>query len=289
MKIMNRLFALVCFCIAPLVISSCHIDPDAPYSEPYDAGEFGRPKFEAESALYKISSGESDLSSIELTASGYYIVIKKTSRKLSSVNGSSAGLFDSRFRSISTRSAKSIISGTYKKTGNGVYVLDGFGTIVIKGGDNNSISLDITTNNGNKVEVGAMKADQYESSTKTNALCRTWDLGKVLVHSPSGDLSYANMLDYLKGEKHIEEEDDYPTNIIFTQSGTYVVLYSNKELAVSTWAWENEATGRARYSWDYSNIYSGDIIDIVFEGRQALVTEYFSSTKSVTYYLSETK
>ena len=292
MKVLNRLFALVCVCIVPFVISSCYFDGDAPYDDPnnpYDAGEFKRPQFESESALYKISSGGSNLESIELTASGYYIVITKSSRKLSSVNWSNTQLFDSRFKTISTRSDSDVISGRYIKSGDGVFVLDGFGTIVIKGGENNAVSLDITKINGDKIEVGAMKADQYESSTKTNALCRTWNLGMVTVHKPAGDVTYENVQAFNKGEGEGYDEDELPMKVTFTKSGTYIVIYTNNELAVSTWAWENETTGRARYSWDYDNIYNGDIIDVAFEGQQALITEYFSKTISVTYYLTEAR
>ena len=138
------------------------------------------------------------------------------------------------------------------------------------------------------MEVGAQKADQYESSLKTNALCRTWDLGKVVLHKSNGDITYDSLLEYNNSERQGYDPDDLPIQIIFTKSGTYIVIYAGGELAVSTWAWENEETGRARYSWDYSNIYSGDIIDIAFENKQALITEYWSKY-SLTYYLSEAK
>ena len=274
-------FAALCF---PFVITSCYFGGDDPL-EPYEAGEFNKPKFESASALYNITSGNSGLQSIELTASGIYVVIPKHSGTKSFDDH----MFDSHTKYVSTRSSDDgIIYGHYTKKGNGVFVLAGFGTIVVKGGEDNAVSLDITLDNGSKMEVGAQKADQYESSLKTNALCRTWDLGKVVLHKSNGDITYDSLLEYNNSERQGYDPDDLPIQIIFTKSGTYIVIYAGGELAVSTWAWENEETGRARYSWDYSNIYSGDIIDIAFENKQALITEYWSKY-SLTYYMSEAK
>lgn len=283
-------FAALCI---PFVITSCYFGEDDPL-EPYEAGEFNKPQFESASALYNITSGNSGLQSIELTASGIYIVIPRYSGTKSfhgRQNATQSYMFGSHMKYVSTRSSDDdVIYGHYTKKGNGVFVLAGFGTIVVKGGESNAVSLDITLENGSKMEVGAQKADQYESSSKTNALCRTWDLGKVVLHRPDGDITYDSMREFYNVEDH-RYDPDYlylPLQVIFTKSGTYVVIYAGGELAVSTWAWENEETGRARYSWDYGNIYSGDIIDIAFENKQALVTEHWD-VSSVTYYLSEAK
>ena len=74
-----------------------------------------------------------------------------------------------------------MISGHYTKKGDGIFVLEGFGTIVVKGGEQNAVSLDITYLDDSKIEVGAQKAEQYASSEKTKALCRTWNLGKAVL------------------------------------------------------------------------------------------------------------
>ena len=284
----------------PFVIISCSgNDKDNPVEEPdepYDAGEFNRPKFETESALYKIPSGDSGLRSIELTASGFYIVItdvysKDNSGQIAAAH--SAPSFVSCIKSLDTRSYESngIITGSYTKKGDGEFVLEGFGTIVVIGGEKNAVSLDITLNNGRKIEVGAQKAEQYDSSTKTNAMCRTWDLGQVVVHKTEGDVTYANYHEYEKGESQIYYDDSVvPMQVLFTKSGTYIVIREDHTLAVSTWAWSDEAAGRIRYSWNYDNLFEegvSNFVDIAFEGKQMLVTEYLDWP--TTYYMKEAR
>lgn len=272
--------ALACICISSFI--SCNSgghDPDVPS----EAG-FKQPLFEAESALYNILPGTSRLKSIELTASGTYIIVQLP-RPKSIVNADKQHITH-----ISTRSYEDtgIISGSYTKKGDGVFELNGFGTIVVKGGEQNAISLDITYKDGSKIEVSAQKAEQYESSPKTNALCRTWVLGKVVDHKPSGDVTYKNILEFYKSKSDFSENMPIPLQVIFTKSGTYIVIYEDGSLSVSTWGWEKEETGQARYSWDYANLYNpldSDSITIAFEGKQLLVTEEF--LWPATYYATE--
>ena len=100
-----------------------------------------------------------------------------------------------------------------------------------------------------------------------------------------------------------DDEDDYPAGVIFTKSGSYIVLYKNEELAVSTWAWENYDTGLLRYSWNYEDLYdkydSGNV-KVGSRGTQLQVSESFSNRDSdyeeedegdvtMVYYLNEAK
>jgi len=194
-------------------------------------------------------------------------------------------------------------------------VLDGFGTIVVNGGGSSAVSLYITTNDGNKITLGAQQEQQYSSSEMTNKLCRTWNLNQVRIEVTTDGQSVLNKTfngwaDYLIGmaeadgdpmnEAEKEEVQDHdPKQVIFTKSGTYVVYYANQSLAVSTWKWINESKGEARYSWDYESIdseYKSNRINIAFEGSRMILSESdettYNGSKSVMtlfYYLIEAK
>lgn len=278
-----------------------------------------KPKYEDASALYNITESGSDYKSIEFTASGNYLITKKNyitaPNRIAAVSETQFGFLEG--ATGITRSSSSygnIIYGTYTKNGD-TYVLDGFGTIVVKGGGSNAISLDITTNDGNKITLGAQQGQQYSSSDMTNKLCRTWNLNQVKVEIKTNGESVLNktfngIAEYLIGmaeaEGHSMSEAEKkelrgnePKQVIFTKSGTYIVYYANETLAVSTWKWINESKGEARYSWDYEAIdsyYESNIIYISFEGSKLIVSEsyetmYNGSKSDVTifYYFIEAK
>lgn len=299
--------AIACVCL-PAMLSSCSSDDDdTPAEETYDAYGFDAPKYEKESALYKVTSSESSIASIEFTCTGEYIIINKQTDD----EVMSTPLFASKRSALHryslhtpvTRSSSNngMQCGHYTTKGDGVYKLDGFGTIVVTGGESNAIKLTITLLNGWKIDIGAQKGSQYAETAKTNALCRKWDFEKVVVHKATGDVTYSSITEWDRQESKNWSEDEAatePVQILFTKSGSYIVFYADQELDVATWAWTDETTGAARYSWDWNDLYASESgpLYFSFEGKQLLCTaleEYYdgsySDYYSVTYYCTESK
>lgn len=317
-----RLFGLLLFSMIAFFVASCGGDSSDDSGSGGGSGNLTPPKYESSSALYNIIDANSAYKSVEFTASGNYVVTMKNAlkapRRIAALKKLQFGFIPQHAGVTRNVIDDDIIYGTYTKNGD-TYVLEGFGTIVVNGGGSSAVSLDITTNSGTKVTVGAQIQQQYKSSTKTDMLCRTWNLGKIkLVQTVNGQTvadktfnSYADLVktlleaeglnpgDQWYDEAYKEMIEEEPKQVIFTKSGTYVVFYSNGTLAVSTWKWTDEAKGEARYSWDYSSIdnpnESGKI-SISFVGSQLLISEYIDAEEegvnvsvAIQYYLSEAK
>lgn len=281
------------FCVAIIAVSAMFVScsSDSNNGDDSAGGPLDTPKYESSSALYNITDANSAYKSIEFTASGNYVITKNTGSR------AAAPTFISPIDATRSVTYQNIIYGTYTKNGD-TYVLDGFGTITVKGGANNAVSLDITTTDGTQITVGAQPQAQYSSSTKTNMLCRTWIFSKIRVsgsyQGTSFDRTFNTYEEYDKEMRGGDGGSVYPQQVIFTKSGTYVVFYTNGMLAVSTWKWDNEEAGTARYSWNYESLNDpskSGTINIAFEGSQLLITESVSggqgTTISVVYYLVE--
>lgn len=267
------------------------------------------PEYESSSARYEITQSNSPVSSIELTASGDYVVItnpyfhapQKASLK------SRYAMMPSKmygFTHISRTGSSPIIYGKFVKISDTEYILEGYGSIVIEGTTNNAFSLQITPAGGETTTVAAMKSSEYPDSPINNAICRTWNLDNLGVKMTlNGAIVYneikpANKWDNLLEELNVAitrylvshygaDADDfdpyeprgyYPTKIIFTKAGTYMVEYSDGTLAISTWHWINEAKGQFQYSWDYDDPDSeedgGSQNFVSFKGERLFIHEF---------------
>ena len=322
MKILKMLSLMALGLLTSLSFQSCSSDDDDDQPGDEIVTTLSTPKYEGASALYNVTDTSSGYESIEFTASGNYVITKApfygAPRRMVAANNMSFGFFPKAQTVTRSSSYNNIIYGTYTKKGD-TYVLEGFGTITVVGGGSNAVTLEITTNDGESVSVGAQKEQQYSSSNMTNNLCRTWKMGRVrvlmqMLGQTIMDKTYNSYAEFVREslkmeglsgdelEKEVKKElEDAPEQVIFTKSGTYIVFYANGELAVSTWKWQNEATGLARYSWNYEHINDPDesgVINISFAADQLLITEYdvdseddeaLSMSSAVTWFLTEVK
>ena len=310
-----KYFFLIALSMSMFVFSSCSKNDDeeekAPETPTPEQSNFTTPTYENVSAKYEITNSSSQFKSFELTASGNYIIVK---------NGYSARasshFFGEQEEATRSTSYGNIIYGKFTKKSDTEFELEGFGTIVIKGGANNACSLIITQTGGSPITLPAQRSTQTESSTFTNQLCRTWSIGSfrltIIVDGATFfDGEYATwdeMINaYVAKVKEMGEEvstEEIPDNVnpkqvVFTKSGTYMVLYSNSTMAVSTWKWEDEANGKLRYSWNYQNMYddyASGVVDVSWRGIQLTIKEGATesdddgtSSYSITYYLNEVK
>lgn len=253
------------------------------------------PAYEESSAKYDITSSGSAYRSIELTASGNYIVTT-TSASSYSISAQAASsvrskIFASHKSSVSRAYFDGLYYGTYTKTGENTYNLQGFGTITVNTVGDNAYSLSVNTGSGEQT-LSATKVVEDKNSDKTNALCRTWNFAKYglqIYVNGSKKFDKTVSADNLKElylalvnagfededwDDDWEDSDDMPKQVIFTKAGTYMVLYKDDTLDISTWAWENESKGTIRYSWDLDHMdYDYGIIHTSFKGNTLLVTE----------------
>ena len=290
-------------------------------------------KYESTAAKYEIQGSSAPYSSIELTASGDYIIIKNSlaASRPFALTDKIASKFIARPVEETRGYASPIIHGKYTKISDTEYKLEGFGTITISNSTSGAYSLEITETGKSTYTLTAAKATQNPSSDITKNLCRTWSfasyrlemtvpkLGKVLdgeytfndegtdrlnrdLYNVLKSYGAINMTyeQFLKTEGAVEiDASDMPESVIFTKTGTYVVLYANETLAVSTWTWTDESKGILHYSWDYSDMYnknhSGDI-QVSFRGNQLVFRETYGDNGSgnsdkvegvISYYMNE--
>lgn len=310
----------------PLAFASCSSSDD---DGDNGSGSIEVPKYEAEAAKYEITSSDAEYSSIELTASGNYIIVKKASvsgaRTLAvSSAKTSAGKHVSLFRSVKKSVASragewgsGILYGSYTKVGDNEYRLSNLGTlkVAVKNGVACSLNLvysDGTTKtyDGNKSEV------KNNTSDFTNFVCRTWNIAQMreyykidgqtvfdVTANTWADLN-KQILDAIKKKNPDLTIDDFefetnpPKQIVITKNNTYMVLYEDNELAIANWKWMDESKGLFRYSWDEEGSYDEDtgVATVTRSGNNLIVSEEQTDvedgekeTYGIVYTLTEAK
>jgi hypothetical protein len=192
------------------------------------------------SAKWEILDSKSPYASFEFNKDGNYIVVENDVATKSSTK---ASIRNSLFKSNSikiqrTSSSESNLSpihfGNYKIEGNKI-ILSGFGLIEVISISQEEFSFSFTLEaTGVKNSFVASKsAEPISTSSKTEMLCRTWILNKVV-----GD---EEMSDEIAG-----------SIVLFSKAGTYLVLYGGEggEAGLSEWKWANKEETSIYYSWD---------------------------------------
>ncbi len=278
-----------------------------------DIGNFDAPAFETDAAKYEIQDASSAYNSIELTASGNYIIQKNSSNYAPSraltepIALKTVRTFTSKRPMTRASEYANILYGKYTKLSDGEYALEGFGTIKINfNSSSNAYSLEVTPNGGATETVTASKAHVKADSGMTNSLCRTWkftkfrnisklngrtlyditytDLGDFYqkAYDATGDETWLEDLKYY--QENPSEEGDTPEEVIFTKSGTYIVKYKHGTLAVSFWRWYNADKGIMQYSWNDTFEDEEETCNIKFDGNQCVVYDNYSETYEGSKY-----
>ena len=257
---------------------------------------------------YEITDANSPIKSIELTKDGEYIITKNPAR---------------------TRADEDLDLNDVWVYGNftfidGTYVLQGFGKIVIDLLHGGSAEIFIDSGGWDPFTVQANLASTVQETQINKSLCRHWVFNKSTFSLSFSDLPFLNFEfdvnggDFTKwfektgdeeGEKELEKKC---TGIIFTESGTYAVLFDNGKVNVGSWAWENNEDGSLKCEWNnqYQSMFKdyrfhGSLVVDVEEGNPATCTiirsfdttmeryrlfsgySSHSMTTSLTYYLTE--
>ena len=307
-KYLFSLLTLFVSAIVCLSLVSCGDDDNDGGRAITPAKNLDSPKYANESARYDVTSSDADISSIELTESGDYIVVNKNSYSIypkGNVTNKSIGAFLLKKTKLKSRatSYKNIITGKYSKISDTEYMLTGWGKITITGSTDNALSITVTPSSGSTYTVPVAKHTQNPSSTITNQICRTWNVSSFKISGKEYDTSeFSKVMNNLiretfniTGDYGYIFEDEIPKQVIFTKSGTYMVTYIDEELGISTWTWENESKGILRYAWNYEDMYDKDdsgYANVSFRGNQLEVSENIqlseeAPTWQVTWYFNE--
>lgn len=224
-----------------------------------------------------------------------------------------------------------IIYGHYTMRGENVYILNGFGTVELKSDGGSAVALVITPNDGNSYTLTASVRKTEPDNDLTTKMCRTWSFDKFRVVLNSKvikvdfDKTYPWTLEGVKmfqkdyepiaGRLTDDPEDDFfvyfaddfykgtqAELITCTKAGTYMVLYADQSLAISTWGWDKNVAGLMRYSWDYDYLYDEEesgVVQVSFDDEYFMVKEdvwdhlvdeeEFSGVGYIMYYGKEVK
>lgn len=286
------------------VLSSCSDDDDNGGEGPIT---LETPAYESVSAKYEITSGGNGIQSIELTASGNYIVTYGQGATVQAYAISAATQGKASAKSLlsqkaATRVGEQYIRGTFVKISDTEFILEGFGSIVIDGAADNAFSIQVTPSTGETYTMNAEKAATIADSEKTNALCRTWNINTIrMTIEFNGRVEYdtkaraaseytqmwrdmntamANLEERVTGEPSEGDFFDIPAytpdDIIFTKAGTYLITATENYLGMSAWKWENEGNGTIRYALDNAYIdnpeYS-NTANVTFNGSTMSISE----------------
>ena len=175
----NWIYAMM-LSVATLSFTACSSDDDD------NGGTLDVPAYKDVSALYTITQSGSNYSSIELTESGNYVIVRNSSNSRREItravaNEKLAGFVVSPWFSDMTRSTtyNNIITGKYTKNGDNTFVLEGFGTIAVTSAGDSSYSLEITENGSQPYTLTAARKEQYPGAEQTVKLCRTWHISSI--------------------------------------------------------------------------------------------------------------
>ena len=136
---------------------------------------------------------------------------------------------------------------------------------------------------------------KVSDSNLTQDLCRNWNIR----NSITGDVtatkvfegtaeaaSFNAIFDYAKTKAKFDETipaDMIITDIMLTQSGSFIVLFKNGKIFVGNWGWKNEKTGELSYSWDGDQkIYSNESGKATFDLQSYRKVTYYTLTLSAT-------
>ena len=254
---------------------------------------------------FEIKDGTSPVKSIELTADGEYIVTKNPAV---------------------TRSDEDLdlddvwVYGKFTFI-DGCYVLQGFGKIVIDWLSGGLAEIAIESGGWDPFTVQASLASNVQETKINRSLCHHWVFDKTHFSLTYNNLTFLDFelegCDFTRwfaesGDADGDEIEEECTGLIFTQAGTYAVVYDNGKVNVGSWAWENAEDGSLKCDWStqYQSFFKdyrfqGSLIVDVVEGNPDTCTiiRSFESTMekyhlftgpsvhslktTLTYYLSE--
>ena len=253
--------------MALLLFSAIGLTACGDDNEGTGAPDLGTPPFESISGLYTVTSSGSPYESIELGASGNYIVVLDDGGYSASAAKHTA-LIDK--ITPQTRAAQSgdIIYGTFTDLGGGRYELEDFGTIELVTGANGQVTgIEVDSNRYGAASLAVQKEPTMAGSSMTNALCRTWRV--VAGREIDTNLSTGDTEEY----EYNPNEPGAMMEMMFSKAGTYVATYNDNTVDMGHWRWKDESNGIISYVWDAEDWEGYADATISFSGNTATIYE----------------
>ena len=268
----DLLLTLMCMLFAFAGFTACSDDDEQ--------GSLPAPSFAAVSGKYNILDSSSPYQSIELGASGNYIVTLQGAPSYQALlpgQGSGRLLRAARKDQAQTKAESYgyFIYGTYTDQGNGHFVLEGFGSVTITTDENGNVtSLSVTNQSGQTQSFTAEKEQAQPENSMTTSLCRTWRVDKI--HEVCQDKEYPeDSYDITVTPDNYQqygEPGDFATEVLFSQYGTYFLIYDDGSMEMAEWRWKDQAAGTFFYAWD-GEWYEEDYATVSFSGNTAIIRE----------------
>lgn len=227
---LNLLLSGLLMVACAFTFTACSDDDDdglldnPPYVD--GGGPLDNPTYADDAVKFEITEASSQYSSIELTASGDYIVVKNQTSPYSTVKG----MKSKKEATTTPQSNSNVICGMYTKNADGSYDLANFGKIVIA-----EQSITITTSDGTTTTHTVSKSPRVLDMS--SALFRTWKAAKfrVIVKGEGYNLdktfnSYDAVKNWTEGE---EGPDDYSGEFYFLPTFEEVIISQYFTCAVS--------------------------------------------------------
>ena len=247
------------------------------------------PQYEQVSGKYEITQAGSPYESIELGASGNYVVTRSYGGYSLAPKAEGRTRMALLAKRGTTRSTEydGIIYGTFTSLGGGKYDLEGFGTIKLEYSGDNVTGIEVTTN-GTTTNYAAEKTPTMSNDDITNALCRTWKIERirdVYYDKETGKTDDITVTPENPGE----EGYDMPVEVLWSKSGTYLISYLDNSIGLAEWKWRDRSKGTMYYAWDGD--WTGDYATITFDGNRAVVHDKweddYGRDESWTYMVAE--
>ena len=209
---------------------------------------------------YVISDASSAYASIELTNTGEFIVTRNVAKTKADENDYSP--------------EDVWVFGSFNVK-DGSYVLNGFGELIIKSLGNGKFTLNIVSDElSDPVVVTATAASTVVKTELDRRLCQHWVFEKTHVgFSYNGgaeiglDLKAGNFTNWLKinnDEEGVGELGATVEGLLFTETGSLVILYDNERINVGTWNGHINDDGSITSSWETG--YASSFKDYRFNG-----------------------
>lgn len=173
-----------------------------------------------------IIANNEEFKSIEFNESGNYIIVKIPQLK--------AG----------TSTNEEILYGTYTIVNETTIILSGFGTVIFIdfGQEITKIVITLATNPTSPITLEATEKSEITMTTKTELLCRTWELYTVDGEEVAGTF--------------------YESTVLFSAAGTYFVDFADPEMdeygGLAQWTWSNNLQKSFCYDWETTPVCNGD-------------------------------
>lgn len=234
-------------------------------------GSVEAPAYESDASCYTILDSD-ELESIELTASGNYIIVPTANGSYYNAPLKNSKAEARRGRRMFSRQSQSrasdgmdIIFGEYSKLGDGSYNLDGYGKLTVV--DDNT--LIVTPNGGTEMTLRAEKKGTAKDSDLNNRFCRTWYVESVKRQTYSGN----NLIDeYNLPSSEIHAE--YVKYVVVSKAGTFLQTdWDDSVESYGTWRWQNTKNQVFRY--DFIDEEGEGEVQVSFSGNKATFIEKY--------------